>query len=91
MLPPEPGLPGLGDLQVLISNMVLGNCKPAGRRYSVPCKPCRRPPGRVSCSYLGQSFQTATVWSAWGQLCSGNWPDAQSGGGDDGRRLVPEL
>lgn len=31
MLRPEPGLPGLGDLQALISNMVIGNCKPAGR------------------------------------------------------------
>lgn len=77
----EPGLLGLWkaersgpwDLQVLISNMVIGNCRPAGRRNSALCKPCRRPPGRVICSYLGQPFQTATVWPAWGQLCSGNW------------------
>lgn len=44
--PPGSGVrPDLGDLQVLISNMVIGNCRPAGRRNSTHCKPCRSPPG----------------------------------------------
>lgn len=74
-------LPGPRNVRVLISNLVIGNCTPAGRRNSAFCKPCRRPPGRVICSYLGQSFRAATVWPAWGQRCSGNWQGAQGEGG----------
>lgn len=42
MLRPEPGLPGLGDLQALISNMVIGNCKPASRPAAVIPHPANR-------------------------------------------------
>ena len=35
---------GFGDIQVLISNMVIENCRPAGRWNSTHCKPCRVPP-----------------------------------------------